>query len=320
MHRGRLRHLGFALVGAFSLASTTPLEADAAPIRAASRAVSAATRAGLVRVAQAGAKPKASSTPQLIARSQDLFDDQQYEESIQTLSGALVRPGIAAPDKSEIFKLLAFNYITLGRAEEADAAVRALLVHDEAYRLPKSESPRFREFFEKTRTAWEGEGKPGLGDGGAAAKGQAPIALKHAPVPQVAPGEAVKVEGSVEDPEARVQRCELFYRSGSSGKFVQKSLAFSMGSFRGQIPGSVAQPPLVEYFVLALDKDGLPVASRGDTEAPLRVAVPEEETIFVSPWFWVPVGAAVAGGIVLTAVLASQSATSDATVKVNVRE
>src|SRR5256885_16276185 len=33
-------------------------------------------------------------------------------------------------------------------------------------------------------------------------------------------------------------------------------------------PTSV-QPPLVEYYILALDKDGLPLASQGDVDAPL---------------------------------------------------
>jgi hypothetical protein len=313
---------------ALSLAVATSALAPSADARPAGR-----WRTRSMQLAQNSAKSAGTQTGKLLTKAQDLFDDQQYEESIQTLSGALVRPDVASADKTEILKLLAFNYITLGRTDEADATVRALLVHDEAYALPKSESPRFRTFFDKTRSTWESEGKPGRATEAQPAE-KKPIAIKHSPIAQVAPGDAVKVEGTIDDADARVARCELFYRSGSEGKFVQKPLVYSMGAFRGQIPGSVATPPLLEYFVLALDGDGLPVASRGDTDAPLRVAVPapEDDSVFVSPWFWIPVGAAVAGGIVLTAVLASQSSSgggggggggggnSDSTVNISIRE
>jgi len=39
-----------------------------------------------------------ASTTALIQRGSALFDDQQYEESIQTLSAALVRPGTSQQD------------------------------------------------------------------------------------------------------------------------------------------------------------------------------------------------------------------------------
>src|SRR2546426_5129173 len=102
-------------------------------------------------LAQKGGK---QSVAALIKKGQDFFDDQRYEESIQTLSAALLRPEIAKSEKLEVFKLLAFNYIVLDKSEEADGAVRGLLVTDEGFELPKSESPRFREFFEKTRKKW----------------------------------------------------------------------------------------------------------------------------------------------------------------------
>lgn len=60
--------------------------------------------------------------------------------------------------------------------------------------------------------------------------------------------------------------------------------------------------------MLALDESGIPLASRGDAEAPLRVVVPEESTSVVeSPWFWIPIGAAVVAGAILTGVLVATS-------------
>jgi hypothetical protein len=279
------------------------------------------------RVAQnapAAGGAKASSVAKLLDRAREMFDDQRYEESIQTLSGALVRPGTSVAERIEVYKLLAFNYITLGKSEESDAAVRALLVLDENFELPKSESPRFREVFEKTKKAWEEEGKPGKVEEGTPGVEKTPIKMTHATPAQVEQGTAIKIEGKVDDPDARVERVDMHYRSGDKGKFVKAPLVFSMGAFRGQIPTSAVTPPLVEYYLLALDKDGLPVAARGDADAPVRVVVPEDDsTVFESPWFWIPVGVAVVGGAILTGVLVSElggETTATSTIRVNVGE
>src|SRR6185503_19592424 len=98
----------------------------------------------------------------LVARGRSLFDDQQYEESIQTLSAALLRPSNTLAQKVEIYRLLALNYITLGRKDEAENAVRGLLVQQPDYEIPAKESPRFRDFFAHSRAKWEAEGRPGL--------------------------------------------------------------------------------------------------------------------------------------------------------------
>jgi hypothetical protein len=285
-----------------------------------------------VRIAQNAAPAKPSSTRSLIDRAREMFDDQAYEESIQTLSGALVRPGTSKTDRVEVYKLLAFNYITLGKTEEADAAVRALLVLDETYELPSSESPRFRDFFKKTRATWEAEGKPGTEASGTPVVEAKPVKLVHTPMAQVAPGTPIAIEGKVDDPGGRIARVDIAYRAGAKGKFTTKPLVFSMGAFRGQIPASIVSPPLVEYYLLAYDAEGLPVGARGDADAPLRVAVPTEDDggVLTSPWFWIPVGAVVVGGAILTAVVASSGGgtggsgggggTSNSTVTINVGE
>lgn len=273
------------------------------------------------RVAQAAPAPaKRSTVVALIQKARDMFDDQRYEESIQTLSGAVVRTDATKEERIDAFRLLAQNHITLAHNDEADATVRAIFVLDEGFELPKGESPKFREFFEKTKKAWEAEGKPGKVEAGAAGPAEKPIAVKHTPAAQIEKGSALKLEGTLEDPDVRVEKVDLYFRAGAKGKFTQKALAFSMGAFRGEIPAASVLPPLVEYYVLALDKKGLPVASRGDADTPLRVVVPEEgSSVIESPWFWVPIGVAVVGGAVLTAVLVTQLG-QESTVKINVTE
>ncbi len=266
--------------------------------------------ATLPAAGDAEAQPKPASgksdTSALLQKATDLFDDQRYEESVQTLSAALLRPGTSALDKVEIYRLLAYNYITLGRNEEADGAVRGLLVLDEAFELSKKESPRFRDFFAKTRAAWEAEGKPGKDEGGGT-KAPSPVTIKHTPAVQVEPDTAVRIEGTIEDPKASVSEVQLFFRSSGADKFQSKPLVFSMGAFRGALPQNIVQPPLVEYYLLAVDAKGLPLASRGDSDTPVRIAVrePEDDSIFVSPWFWIPVGVVVVGGVIATAIIAT---------------
>src|SRR5206468_3117905 len=100
---------------------------------------------------------------------------------------------------------------------------------------------------------------------------------------------------------------QVLYRQGSKGRFTAVSATYSLGQFRTQIPWLSVKPPLVEYYLQAVDKAGLALASRGDVAAPLRVVVPQESSVLTSPFLWVPVGLAVVGGAVATAVFLSRS-------------
>ena len=259
-----------------------------------------------------------SVTTTLIQRGSALFDDQQYEESIQTLSAALVRPGASDKEKIETYRLLAYNFIILKRAEEADAAVRGIFVIEEGFALPPSESPRFREFFASAKKKWVDEGKPGKVVGVAPAA-EKPIKMTHTSPPQVPSGTQLKLTGAIEDPDGRVRGVQLAYRTGAKGKFVTVAASYTLGEFRATIPGLSVKPPLVEYYITGVDKGGLPLASRGDAATPLRVVVPNENRVLTSPALWVPVGVAVVGGAVATAFLLTRSR-GTSTVTVGVRE
>jgi len=277
----------------------------------------------LVAPAPASAQPKSTTT--LIQRGSDLFEDQQYEESIQALSAALIRPGTTKQEKIETYRLLAYNYIILKRNDEADAAVRGLLVLDESFKLAPTESPRFRDFFDSTREKWEAEGKPGIVAEGKPVEVATPISMQHSSPAQVPPNTPIKLSGTVTDPGVKVRGVQLVYRTGTKGKFVTVPASFSMGRFSAQVPASAVQPPLVEYYIQAVDKGGLPLASRGDFASPLRIAVPapEEGSVLTSPWFWIPVGLAVAAAVVVPVVLVttqSSPTTPTSSVTVNVGE
>jgi len=185
--------------------------------------------------------------------------------------------------------------------------VRGLLVLDESYNLPPTESPRFRDFFTATRKKWEEEGKPGKVDETKPVVVEKPVKIAHSSPAQVEPSTTIKLSANVSDPSARVGSVQLAYRTGAKGKYVIVAGTYAAGTFRAQIPSAAVKPPLVEYYLLATDRDGLPVASRGDADTPLRIAVPEPAGgVLSSPWFWIPVGVLVVGGAVATTIFFTQ--------------
>lgn len=240
------------------------------------------------------AAPSAAAQPQdLIAKGQSLFEDQQYEESIQTLSAALLRPSNTPAQKVEIYRLLALNYITLGRKDEAESAVRGLLVQQPDYALPASESPRFRDFFAQARSKWEAEGRPGLTK---EEPTQKPVVMKHGTPAEADAEKNIELRGRLDDPDGRVGTVKLYYRTGSKGDFTEAMATVDAGAVRAQIPASAVKPPLVDYYFEVLDGGGGVIATRGDASAPLRIAVPEPSKGWVLP-------VAIAGGVVGAAAI-----------------
>lgn len=266
------------------------------------------------------AQPKPAAPQQdLIARGRALFDDQQYEESIQTLSAALVRPNNTKEQRLEVYRLLALNYITLNRKDEAESAVRGLLAQNETYQLPPSESPRFRDFFAGVKTKWEAEGKPGLVTD--AAPPPASVEMAHVSPSQVDRNTDVPLSIKLDDPQGRVYDVKLFYRAGSKGKFLDLTAILAAGVAKATIPKTSVTPPIVEYYFQGFDKGGLPIVSRGDAAAPLRIAVPEPSRGWILP-VAITGGVLVAGGAIV-GILAAAGAfkgTSKSTVSVSVTE
>lgn len=264
----------------------------------------------VVYAQQRGGASQPAGRQDLITRGKNLFDDQQYEESIQTLSAALLRPSNTKEQKIEIYRLLAYNYITLNRKEEAESAVRGLLAIDPEYSLPPSESPRFRDFFTAAKTKWEADGKPGLVQ--EQETPVAPVTLAHNSPSEVEKGQQIPLSVKLNDPQSRTSSVKLFYRTGSKGKFEEIEVSIVDGQGKATIPGTAVQPPLVEYYFQAFDKGSLPIAARGDADAPLRVAVPDKGG---GGWI-VPVAigggvlgaAAIVGGLALAGVFKGSSA------------
>jgi tetratricopeptide (TPR) repeat protein len=272
------------------------------------------------------AAPAATQPKDLIAKGQQLFEDQQYEDSIQTLSAALLRPSNTKQQKVEIYRLLALNYITLGRKDEADNAVRGLLVVQPDYQLPANESPRFRDFFKESQAKWEAEGRPGYVKEKPPEK---PIALRHGPPSSAEREKPIDLVARLEDPGKRMGVVKLFYRTGSQGDFTELVAEVDGDSVRAQIPAASVKPPLLDYYFEVFDPAGTVIAARGDAQAPLRIAIPDGEKS--SGWVLpVAIGgavlgaAAIVGGLALAGVFKSSTppppGRGNSTVTVNVGE
>ena len=254
---------------------------------------------GLVLLATVTASPaSAQDTNPLIQEGADQYDELRYEEALQTLSAALVRAGNTAQQQARIYELLAFTYLSLGREAEAEGAYRSLLAIEPDFEPGAEVSPRFRTFFGGVRERWEADGRPGRAP-------PAPASIRHASPAQADPGESVELRASLDDPSGRIVSVVLAYRQGTSDVFRRLDTEPVDGEFVATIPGEDVAPPLVEYYFEGLDADGLPVASRGDVAAPLRIAVEGEGAGGVATkwWFWTILGAVVIGGGVTAAVL-----------------
>jgi hypothetical protein len=245
------------------------------------------------------AKPAAAAPTDLIKKGQNQFEEQQYEESIQTLSAALLRPSNTPEQKVEIYRLLALDYITLGRKDEAENAVRGLLVQQPDYQIPASESPRFRDFFSQARAKWEAEGRPGIAK---EEPTQKPIVLKHGSPAQVEADTNLELRARLDDPDGRAGSVKLYYRSGAKGDFTEVRATVNGAAVRAQIPGAAIKPPVVDYYFEVLDGGGAVLATRGDSSSPLRVAVPEASSKgWVLP---VAIGGSVLGAAAIVGLLA----------------
>lgn len=262
--------------------------------------------------ADEGAPVKAAATSKsatrgLIDKGQQLFEDQQYEESIQALSAALMRPDSTPDEKIDVYRLLALDYITLDRGPEAESAVRGLLVLAPDYALPASESPRFRDFFTHAKERWEAEGRPGVSVKAAA---ESPASIKHATPDDVKEGRELVLSARVTDPSGAVKTVRVFFRKNAREPFREAKGTLQAGRMRARIPGSSIAPPLVEYYLTAEAADGTVLASRGDAQSPLRAAVEEAKRGWVLP---VAIGggilgaAAIVGGLALAGAFKGSS-------------
>jgi hypothetical protein len=290
----------------------------------ASRFAPLALAAALHGVLLAGALPARAQGPaDPISIANQQYEDEKYDESAQTLTGALVRPGNTREQEIQIYTLLFRDFIVLGRPKDAENTAIRILQRDPTFDFGPNESPRFRDALAAARKKWEDAGKPGIVQANQPAL--APVTLQHVSPSQVPPGTQISLLTRPNDPQHRVASVHLFYRS-SGEKVYEEEVANldTSGAARASIPPAVVKPPFVEYYFIAFGADSQPLAERGDPTAPLRVAVPEPSKGWVLP---VAIGggilgaAAIVGGLALAGVFKGSSSAGgprQSTVSINI--
>jgi|GEM_PF-2714412 len=246
--------------------------------------------------------PPLPSDPVVRARLQ--FDEQQYELSIQTLAAVLARPSLTASERLETLRLLALNFITLGRLDEADAALRSLLIANPNYEFAKTESPRFLDVFNEARAKWNAEGRPGLAPPATPPKS---VTITHVSPAQLQPSAAVPLEATLNDPDGRTRNVTLFFKPRERHTFLEAQTEVNGPVISTAIPSSAMTSGVVDYYFEATDRKGTVVATRGDATSPLRLRAVEAQV----PSWVVPVtiagsilgAAAIVGVLALTGVV-----------------
>jgi hypothetical protein len=257
-------------------------------------------RSGVILAAVAAASLCAAQAAEagdnpLIAQGIQEYNDLMYEESVNTLSAALMRSGNSDSQLIEIYKYLGLNYLLLEKADEADGSFRQLLIIDDTWEFDAATtSPKITTFFNNVKQKWIAEGKPGK------IKVVAPVTIQHKVPDKGIKTEAINLKFTVKDPDMTVKKVSLFVKSGK--KFVEYKATPSTPPvaetvYMATIPGDLVLPPNVDYFLGAMDYAGNMLATRGDKDAPLRITVPGEEKVSVVKkwWFWTIIGVAVAG-------------------------
>lgn len=240
-------------------------------------------------VAEAGDNP-------LIAQGIQEYNDLMYEESVNTLSAALMRPGNSNEQLIEIYQYLGLNYMLLEKLDAGEGAFRKLLVIDETWEFDATTtSPKITTFFNSVKQKWILEGKPGK-----VKKAVAPVTIAHKVPDKGVKTEPINLKFTVKDPDRQAAKVALFVKSGK--KFVEYKATPTAPPavetvYMATIPGDLVMPSAVDYYLQALDASGNVLSARGDKDAPLRVTVPGEEKVSVAKkwWFWTIIGVAVAG-------------------------
>lgn len=275
-----------------------------------------------VALALTPAAASAQDNQALVQSGRNQYDNLQFEEAIQTLSAAIIRRGNTPAQEAQIFECLGLSYLALSRDDEAEGAFRLMLARDPERRLDGSTAPRIVAFFNRARDRWIAEGRPGVAQANEPPRAARPVNIQHASPPQHTRATDLELTATLTDPDRRSAGLVLAWRAGSRGLFRRSAAQNRAGTFAATVPAAEVRPPVVEYYLEAVDESGIAVAARGDAYAPLRVVVPaaESPSVLTRWWFWTGAAAVVAGVAVGSYFLFRDSGEAPARLTINLGE
>ena len=246
-----------------------------------------------------------------INRGVKLFNDLEYQKSIEVLNGVLRKQqNLTKQELVETYKFLAFDYLVLGNEGEADRMVKELLKLDPWFELDPMASPRFLDFFAKVKKSMPPPPKKVATLTASGERAAVEMTYTTSPAQHAMKEAPLTFTVGIADPERRHARIVLLHRKPHGAEYsTVTGRRVDNGRYEIILPGLLVQQPSIEFYIAAEDEQGNKIAFLGSPQLPLSIDVAEEESkpIYATWWFWAGVGGAVALGVVTAFVLTSSS-------------
>jgi tetratricopeptide (TPR) repeat protein len=263
--------------------------------------------------------PAAGRAHPLVDRGRTLYEELEYKQAAEVLARALEDGALTRPERIDALKHLGLAQATLNQHAAAAATFKRILELEPDFSLDRSTTPRILDLFERVRGTMP---RPSAPPPPPVIK-ESELTLSHAAPAEARPGRPLEVVVNLHDPDGRAARLVLRHRGPDGGSYSEQSVPASPGAVVIQLAGIIVKPPLIEYFVQALDGAGRALAGVGSAERPLQVAVREEvkpaTPVYRRWWFWTVAGVLAAGAAGATAaVLLTRPAPSSGSTSVTV--
>ncbi|HUH01117.1 MAG TPA: tetratricopeptide repeat protein [Kofleriaceae bacterium] len=238
-----------------------------------------------------------------ITRGIDLYLDLEYEDAVRVLTEALAEPGGDQDRRIEGYQYLALSHLALRNEAEAREAFRKLLEIDRRFRMSTTVSQTARDLLEEVRRSLP----PEVVEPVVPASGAAQLSQSASPT-QPSVGTPISISIILMDPAGTHKDVQVHHRvRGQQGYSAVTAMRVGQGRYAADVSGMFVAAPAVEYYVVAVDKDGAIVASEGSAAEPLAIPVGSGAAagapVYKKWWFWAGVSTAVLAGAVGVLVL-----------------
>jgi tetratricopeptide (TPR) repeat protein len=231
----------------------------------------------------------------LITRAKALYLEQEYEEVIQLLQPAVERRHEVGVTLSiEAHELIGLSYLILGEKASARDAFLKLLALDPYHQLQDpSESPKLKRFFEPLKASFLRE-----------YLARHPRHLSPLAPTKTKAGRKIALGIRIEKDLHLYQRTTLYWRRAGQPLYTGQIMQGAKTSL--YLPPSASDYRL-EYYIEGVDREGHLLGRLGTAKEPQGIFVEKvpakTKPLYRRWWFWMGLGAVVAGGITATLII-----------------
>lgn len=256
--------------------------------------------------ASGGARAAQEDADALLSKAEKLYEALEYEAALRLLIQVHRHPKVTAIQRARAYLYMGVCFTALGKVENAVQSFMEVLKLRPKFRLPAGVSPSIRATFAAALKRLQNAGGLKSAQKGGASTAPRPADILVRAPHELPAGKPLELKIEVEDPRRLIRTMLVRYkRKGQSDfstlkldydadKAVQKATvpATSLGEKKGRL----------DFYVLALSKDGKKVAHHGSEDEPKHVILTASPAGNSSVTWWIVggVGAAavIAGSIV----------------------